>query len=141
MGDLTKNFSRHEFACKCGCGFDTVDFELLNVLQNLANHLSFIHDCKIMVIIVSGCRCKEYNEKVKKRYNSNYKPYSSKSQHMFARAADIKVYKKINNEKSEKFDPNSIYSYLNTKYPNQYGIGRYKTFTHIDTKSGKPRRW
>ena len=25
MGDLSENFSRSEFECKCGCGFATVD--------------------------------------------------------------------------------------------------------------------
>ena len=35
MGDLSENFSRHEFACKCGCGNDTVDAELIRVLQSV----------------------------------------------------------------------------------------------------------
>ncbi|EFN9136236.1 serine/threonine protein kinase, partial [Escherichia coli] len=25
------------------------------------------------------------------------------------------------------------------KYPNQYGLGKYKTFTHIDSRSKKSR--
>ena len=33
MGDLSLNLSRHEFACQCGCGYDTVDFELVTVVQ------------------------------------------------------------------------------------------------------------
>ena len=32
MGDLTKNFSRSEFACKCGCGFDDIDLVLQSVI-------------------------------------------------------------------------------------------------------------
>ena len=34
MGDLTRNFSRNEFKCKCECGFDTVDYELVTILQD-----------------------------------------------------------------------------------------------------------
>ena len=35
MGTVSKNFSRSEFACKCGCGFDAVDVDLLAGLQAL----------------------------------------------------------------------------------------------------------
>lgn len=28
MGDLTKNFNRFEFACKCGCGFDDIELQV-----------------------------------------------------------------------------------------------------------------
>ena len=31
MGDLTKNISRYEIACKCGCGFDTIDIEVVRM--------------------------------------------------------------------------------------------------------------
>ena len=34
IGYLTNNLSRYEFACQCGCGFDTVDFELAIVIQD-----------------------------------------------------------------------------------------------------------
>ena len=30
---LTKNFKRSEFACKCGCGFDDIDLKLVNIIQ------------------------------------------------------------------------------------------------------------
>ena len=31
MGDLSKNFSQHEFKCPCGCGFADVDMVLVDV--------------------------------------------------------------------------------------------------------------
>ena len=34
----SKYFSRSEFACRCGCGFDTVDAELLQILEKLRKH-------------------------------------------------------------------------------------------------------
>ena len=36
MGDLSKNLSRAEFKCNCGaCDYDTVDYELVAVLQDV----------------------------------------------------------------------------------------------------------
>ena len=32
MAQLSQYFKRSEFACKCGCGFNVVDTELLDVL-------------------------------------------------------------------------------------------------------------
>ena len=132
MGDLTRNLSRWEFSCKCGCGFDTVDVELVPVLQDIVDHFSRVLDRDCVIIIDSGCRCVEHNETVQKEDNPNYVPYSSKSQHMFGRAADI-VIKGVHSH--------IVYTYVDSKYPNKYGIGRYKRFTHIDTASGPPRRW
>ena len=48
---LNKYFHRSEFACKCGCGFDTVDTELLKVLTRL--RVRFNKPVKI----TSACRC------------------------------------------------------------------------------------
>lgn len=117
MGDLSKDFSRHEFACKCGCGFDTVDAETLQVLQDLRDWF------KKPITINSGCRCSDYNTKI---------GGSKRSQHMFGRAADISVY---------GIDPAHIYAYLDKKYEGKYGIGKYNTFTHIDTRTDGPARW
>ena len=33
MAKLSKNFDSSEFACKCGCGYDTPDPELIRMLQ------------------------------------------------------------------------------------------------------------
>ena len=141
MGDLTKNFSRHEFACKCGCGFDTVDYELLTILQKLANDFSEKYNCRIMIIISSGCRCREYNEKIQKKVNPNYKPYSSRSQHILGRAADFKVFKIENNSKIQ-IPPKEIRNYLEENYKiNRYGLGLYKTFVHFDTRTNGGARW
>lgn len=114
--DLSKNFNRSEFACKCGCGFNTVDAELIKVLQELRNSL-----CK-SITVTSGCRCKTYNKA---------QGGTEHSQHRKGRAADI-VVKDIPSE--------YVYKYLNENYPNQYGIGSYDDFTHIDTRNEK-RRW
>lgn len=40
MGDVLKHLSRSECGCKCGCGFNAVDVQLLNVLEDIRTHFS-----------------------------------------------------------------------------------------------------
>jgi hypothetical protein len=35
MGDLTANLSESEFHCKCGCGHNVANPELVKILQEL----------------------------------------------------------------------------------------------------------
>ena len=110
------NFSRDEFACKCGCGYDPIDAELLAVLQDLRDTFSSA------VHITSGCRCKEYNKRI---------GGSTGSQHILGKAADIWV-------KDTK--PEDVHEYLIEKYDGKYGIGLYNSWVHVDVRNG-PARW
>ena len=112
---LSKNFHRGEFECHCQCGKDTVDSELIDVLQDLRNH--FIEP----VGINSGNRCSAYNKKI---------GGSLHSQHLLSKAADIIV---------RFISPELVADYLEDKYPDKYGIGRYGKFTHIDVRQNKTR--
>ena len=76
MGDLSEHFSREEMACKCGCGLDTVDAELLSLLEKIRAHFDR------PITINSGCRCEAHNRAV---------GGSKNSQHLIGRAADIVV--------------------------------------------------
>ncbi|NCC96616.1 MAG: serine/threonine protein kinase, partial [Synergistales bacterium] len=58
MDKLSKNFNRKEFACKCGCGHDNVSPVLVNLLQELRDHLDRA------VHVHSGCRCEAHNKAV-----------------------------------------------------------------------------
>jgi len=116
MGDLTLNLSRHEFKCQCGCGYDTVDFELVNVIQAGCEYFD------TTVSINSGCRCTQHNKNILGH---------PKSKHIEAKAADI-VYKNVR--------PELTAAYFNRTYPAKYGIGTYDTFTHIDVQPNK-KRW
>lgn len=53
---LTKNFKGSEFACKCGCGEDTISLHLVNQLQRARDLLGYA------ITITSGCRCEKWNE-------------------------------------------------------------------------------
>jgi len=58
VGDISANFSRSEFACKCGCGFGLqpgdVSPALVDGLQALRNIVGAVQ-------ILSGCRCAKHN--------------------------------------------------------------------------------
>jgi hypothetical protein len=115
MGDLSEHFSREEFACSCGCGFDTVDTELLRILEVVRTHFDR------PVTVNSACRCVDRNHAV---------GGSSNSQHLYGRAADIVV---------QGIDPSLVYELVD-----QMGIGgagEYTTFTHIDSRTNGPARW
>lgn len=116
MGDLAKNFSRAEFACKCGCMGDTVDFQLLQLLQQLRD------DLRVRVRIVSGYRCADHNRKVQGSPNS---------QHLRGKAADIQV---------DGFNPGQIFDYICAHVPeNKFGVGLYSTFVHVDVRDRRAR--
>ena len=115
MGDLSAHFSRHEFACGCGCGFDTVDSETLVVAEVIRDH----YDAKIK--INSACRCVAHNALV---------GGGVKSQHLVARAIDIEV---------DGVPAPEVADYIDSIYPDKYGLGRYSNFTHVDSRKGKAR--
>lgn len=118
MGDLSKNFSRTEYECKCGCGFNTVDVELNRVMQELCNHYGK------KIIITSGNRCAAYNHIV---------PGAAKdSQHQYGKANDFVV---------DGVSAVDVFEYLNERYPSKFGIGLYScpARIHLDVRSYRAR--
>lgn len=112
---LSPHFNSQEFACKDGCGACEVEPMLLDVLEKVRTHFNQ------PVIVVSGRRCANHNRKV---------GGVPKSQHLLGTAADIKI---------KDVTPKAVADYLESIYPDSYGIGRYKTFTHIDVRDYKAR--
>ena len=112
---LSPNFSREEFSCGCGCGYDTIDTELLTLLEIIRNYFnSPVH-------IMSGARCAEWNEK-----QGGY----PESQHLVGKAADIVV---------ENYTPQEVADFVDKHIPFRGGLGRYDDFTHVDVRSSKAR--
>ena len=111
----SKYFKPAEFACKCGCGEAEVAEKLLRELDKIREHFG------VPVSITSGRRCKKHNAKVGGATNS---------QHVLGTAADIVV---------KGVSPDKVYKYLSTTYPDRYGIGLYKSFTHFDVRPQKAR--
>lgn len=60
-------FKEEEFACQCGCGFDTMNTEFVNRL-NIARFFA-----NIPFVINSGCRCDKRNREVEGTPNSEHK--------------------------------------------------------------------
>ncbi len=117
MGDISENFDRSEHACGCGCGFDTVDVELNEVLQNdVRDHFG-------AVVTISGPnRCFTRN--------LNTPGAAKDSLHTEGKAADIKV---------AGISPKEIFSYLDRRFPDKYGIGLYHNRVHVDVRPSKAR--
>lgn len=114
MGDLSEFFSRAEFACTCGCGFNTVDAGLLSVLVKVRDHFGR------KMTITSGCRCRVKNKAI---------GGAPSSWHLKGRAADVKI--------------DGVAPQLVAEAAAQHGavgIKTYSTWTHIDTRNGRPWR-
>lgn len=73
---IAPNFQRKEFACKCGCGFDDINLDLVADLQTIRTGLGN------QMIITSGCRCSTHNARVGGVRNSH---------HLYGDAADCYV--------------------------------------------------
>lgn len=109
---LSANFHLKEWECKCGkCSETLVDLDHVAKLQQLRE------DLNTPITITSAYRCPDHNAAV---------GGASKSQHKEGTATDIVVSGMHPDEVAdacEKFD----------------GLGRYDTFTHIDSRGSKAR--
>lgn len=130
---LTENVSDAELFCKCtyqDCNMKRISAQysqkLADVIQDVVNHFSTVFNKPVKVKINCGNRCKKHN------YDVNGEPNSF---HMLMMAADIALYI----VDGGRIAPNLVADYLEKKYPTSKGIGRYKTFTHIDVRLTKGR--
>lgn len=115
MGDVSTNFNRSEFACKCDCGFNAVDVELLKLLETIRKRFN------TPITINSACRCEAHNESV---------GGAKRSKHKLGVAADIEVH---------GVTPAEVFRFVDTYMPSKYGVKSYKAFTHIDVRKTKWR--
>lgn len=116
MTQVSPNFKRQEFACKCGCGFDVADIQLIKALEDVRKQFN-----GNAVTITSPCRCPAHNIKV---------GGSTKSQHILGKAVDFKI---------ANIHADDVADYLENRYQNTYGIGRYDGRTHLDVREKKAR--
>jgi uncharacterized protein YcbK (DUF882 family) len=109
---LSRNFARSEFACRCGCGADHVKPELIDVLQRLRDRLG------VSIRVTSGVRCARHNARIKG---------ARSSQHLLGAAGDIQV---------AGFTPRQVAREVDRLMPRTGGIKAYRTFTHVDVRPG-----
>jgi len=111
MGDLTANFNRAEYACKCGCGKDDIKDELAMKVQQVRDVL------QRGIKINSGVRCPDHN------YSIAANPTSS---HIGGWAADLSY-----SGSAQR------YELLNAIMPIFDRVGIAKTFIHVDVDTNK----
>lgn len=114
------HFTRAEFACQCGCGFDTVDVELATVVVLARQHFG------VPVIITSGCRCETHNINEGGAENSF---------HPLGKAADCYV---------SGVSPQEVADFFDQLLGARGGIKVYLDRVHVDVRSGYWRaggRW
>ena len=113
---LTKNFSLSEFECKCKrCDNTKVDQDHVDKLQQLRDDLGS------SISITSGYRCPEHNADVGGVKNST---------HVAGFATDIQV---------KDLDPDEVADAAESL--GFSGIGRYDSFTHLDSRADEGARW
>jgi uncharacterized protein YcbK (DUF882 family) len=111
----TKNFKVSEFACPCGCGKNEIKQSIIDLCQKVRDHF------KVPVKVTSGYRCP--------KHNASLEGSAKNSQHLLGTAADLVV---------TGITPDKVYYYCDKLNP-KGGVGKYSSFTHIDTRYGKAR--
>ena len=120
MGDLSENFSKSEFACKCGCGYGLedgdVDPNLIVLLESIRGEIGG------PVRLTSGCRCEQHNKN---------EGGVTGSVHCMGQAADIQV---------EGGRHRFMVQHAAHRHGAE-GVGTAKGFIHVDVHMGdkKPR--
>ena len=117
MGDMTKNFSRSEFACRDGCGLDRIDPDLVDELQASREAVGLPY------AISSGCRCQKRNREEGGADDSAHTPRPNG----FCGAADIVCLDMLTRKK--------ILADVTKRFRH---IGIHKLFIHVDNDPGKP---
>ena len=112
---ITRNFSTIEFQCKCGkCKKQYISRSHVEKLQELRDYFGQ------PVYPTSGYRCPAHNKA---------EGGKKKSQHPKGVATDITVLHVI---------PERVAEYAESRFN---GLGRYKDFTHLDSRKGHKARW
>lgn len=119
------HFTLEEFVCKCGkqgafsaqCKIVLIDEDLLDFLEQLRSALG-----GYPIHITSGYRCPEQNQRARGVIDS---------QHLLGKAADIKV---------RELSAAQVQDVAEALLGDRGGLGRYKSFTHIDVR-GYRARW
>jgi len=133
MGDLRKNFSSEEFACKCGCGLKfQADEALLDLLQFARDGLGESLE------ILSGCRCRSHNANTMGAVdNSWHIPRDSLIGPPTLYAADVSY-----TDKAKRTQVGILKLYCYLSQGKAKGLGLYSNRCHCDTRSTKRvARW
>jgi len=112
---ITKNLTKAEVACKCGCGFDSIAPELAQKFQLTRDLVGE------PIYITSGCRCAKRNK---------YVGGVADSAHLTGKALDIHL------KGTSLFDMVKLAFCIGRAGVKRLGIS--EKFLHIDTDAKKP---
>lgn len=118
MGDITKNFSRSEFACPCECGLDNISMTLVNRLQAIRDIIGQ------PIRINSGVRCVKHNAEIGGVMESEHVPLDGRD----GEGVDIKC--------EASTERHILLGHCHEKF-SRVGIG--KTFIHVGVRATKPQ--
>lgn len=115
MGDISKHYFRREIACKCGCGFEVMHPDTLEISDWVRDLVDY------SITPSSGCRCPIYNRS---------EGSDDTSQHVKARGMDLPIL---------RIDIEWVYEELCRRYKGKYGIIMYisngNCFIHVDSRA------
>lgn len=114
MEKLTHNFCREEFTCRCGCDYRAINPAIVQRLQVIRDIVD------LPILILSGCRCKKHNTKIKGAQNS---------EHLIGNAVDFRI---------EEYSMQHLAIML-TEWSGGFNFYKPENFIHIDV--GQKRRW
>lgn len=115
MGKISEHYKREEFQCKCNCGFNAVDFELLEVMEKIRKYWGR------PVLVHCADRCLQHNRSVGSK---------DTSKHVRGLACDFHI---------EEISHINVYNHLEKMFHDKYGIGVYDWGVHIDVRPDKAR--
>lgn len=125
---LSEHFLLSEFACSDGSHVVLIHPSLIDLLEAIRKHLNDVYPSGAPIKINSGYRTVSYNGTI---------GGAKESRHVLGMAADIHAYRTIRGAKIA-IDPNDVAAIAEVLGAG--GVGRYKTFTHVDVDS-ENRRW
>jgi len=123
---ISAHISTREIACKCGCGFEIIEREIVRRFEAIRTKCAVHIGYEIPVFILSGCRCEAHNIAV---------GGSKRSRHIKGQAMDLKCpnmmlfkdFVRICKDVMQHFGGLGVYTEGN--------------FVHIDCRTEEIARW
>ena len=112
---ISRHFKVREYRSRDGADPIFVSPRLVELVQNIRTHFGR------PLIITSGYRTPRHNAAI---------GGAAHSQHLYGRAADIVVV---------GVSPEQVADYAECLMPHSGGVGRYRSFTHVDVRADKAR--
>lgn len=141
MGDITKNLSRSEAACKCECGISVAHLPLVELVQGFVDWVSSRTGRDVGVKVLSWCRCEYYNNYLRQLWvdtdGKEGANTSENSRHTKFDAIDHYFYYK---DTGERISLTVVYKYYSKKLLNTGGLALYSWGIHLDLRPGNPWR-